>query len=1662
MKTFFSKLAVISIMFLCAAVFCPQEALAVNMLNNAGFETQLNAWTVGGTTWQSQTGVVYAGNEAAKCMIPNLTNSSYFGSLSQTFTATPGQTFYATAQTKTTISPLASAVAGIEIAFLNGSGSVISYYQDTVGGMTNWQNLYLAKQAPAATAQVRVQVFVFAPQGDTNAVNGSAYFDDVVLDTSYIVPPSQSSLVNPGFENGFNDWVKTEPNFGSNANMKLLLHADGTNGSTTFVDSSASAHAVTSNGGAQIDTAQSVFGGSSASFNGISSYLSVPDSADWDFGTGDFTIDCWVNFNSVSVDSIFLGQYMDPNNRWYFRYSSGNGGLQFYNVDASTTRASYLGTWSPSINTWYHIALVRNGSDFYMFVNGNALILTTYTAISTNSLADLPSFLSVGNYGGATNFLNGHLDELRIVKGTAVWTSNFTPPVAPYSGGTPPSSWTLEQTSPLDGTFSAKNTISLANLDPQATSYYGAVSQEIVATPGQTYYSTVQMKNNISALAQAQGGLVVEFLDVNGNSLDQSGNIIPPGSQSLITTKDFFGNTGGIAKMMYVAATAPTGTNRIRYSCAVWAPLGDTAANGAEVLFDNGVSTTTYIAPPSLSSALQNPGFELGYNHWTSTEPNLVNGTPLTWSLEQGSPLDGTFSAKNTIDMTHLVTWPDSNNPNWDGSYYASVSQEVTATAGQTYYSTLQMKNNISPAAQAQAGFIVEFLDVNGNSLDQSGNIIPPGDPSLITTKDFFGNTAGVAKMMYVAATAPAGTDRIRYTCAVMAPLGDAAANGAEVIFDDGVLTTTYIAPPSSPSVLQNPGFELGYNYWTKTEPYLDSGTPVTWTIDDASPIGQAYSAKNTINMADLDPLATSYYATVSQEIAATQGQMYYATLKAASTIDPTAYAKVGLKLEFLNSSGNVIALPLGTVDADVIGGNTPTRLLYVAVTAPVGTAKVRYNCMVWAPKTDSVANNGTVLFDDAVLTTNPLTPTVVTSLINADCENGINDWDVVEPNLNIPIPPNPPYPPTWQAQDSYIYAGALAARNTINMDLDGSGDYYAALSQTVPITGSIPVYATAMIKTDFSSASSARAGLRVEFYDANDALVGWLPPGNATYAEVGGGSAWQQKIVQGISPVSAVKVKYILYVRAYNNDSLADNGLAYFDDAQMSFMYVNNLSHHPDPYLQNYQYPVELAQNSYYTAPALIRSTIEYLYPDVYFPLLPAVMSQADLYNTYHVGNPGSDFQPIEIKTAMNTELQGIGVSLWGYNPFHYEDWYQTTVQLDAIKNFIYWIDYFVPNPGAAFYCPAFVPVNGNLQWRQVRGFVSDVQPHPGNGSIVPFTVLGFWVNDPTSPGLGYDVYQAPAAFQADYLPVSGQYRSVYEPPLNLNRAVFYKKLEKVNVSLATITSNPHLKTEMTRLDQENSEDFSRPCSLLNAEALEAQSAVLDLSSVFNKDYLREALPKALKHDATFMRLFDKAQSIRQFSVYDKNAQKDYILFALDSSDSAINSDPATVTAEASLSNPSKKMVSQSGLLKTRILLEVDPATGAILEVTWNAQGEIYPRVSKVQAIKDAQIQAGTQGSYAKNLKLPTAGTARLVWSRDFKTSRFHPKWEVVINSQPIVVGIAASKDSLFRIDTISVSSTSNVLPKESAVIEMKPILPQQKQTSFTRNKAGSTAKTK
>lgn len=232
--------------------------------------------------------------------------------------------------------------------------------------------------------------------------------------------------------------VATDPYF---ANVSLLLTGQGTAGSTAIVDSSPNAWAVTNGSNRVTYSATSPqIGTTSMRFPGTGNYLRIPQVGVANVGTGNFTIEAWMKFDSVSTTQTLL---------WFNGVLDGNGyaGIR---VDISTTYgpvfrhylSSTAGSWrttslvtttSMSTNTWYYWTMVRNGATITVYVNGVAE--ATYN-IAANSIYSnvAENWIGAKNFGTAgspsvNQPMAGYIEQLRFTTGVARYTTNFTPPV---------------------------------------------------------------------------------------------------------------------------------------------------------------------------------------------------------------------------------------------------------------------------------------------------------------------------------------------------------------------------------------------------------------------------------------------------------------------------------------------------------------------------------------------------------------------------------------------------------------------------------------------------------------------------------------------------------------------------------------------------------------------------------------------------------------------------------------------------------------------------------------------------------------------------------------------------------------------------------------------------------------------------------------------------------------------------------------------------------------------------------------------------------------------------------------------------------------------------------------------------------------------------------
>ena len=164
----------------------------------------------------------------------------------------------------------------------------------------------------------------------------------------------------------------------------------------------------------------------SVDFDGTGDFLWLNTDTDLTFGTGAFTIEFWFKVTSNNTHQTFIADWEDEN---YQIEINTDGKCQFAWGANSTSYWSIVGSKKVSVGTWNHIAVVRNGNVFTQYLNGIFDgSFTSSTSANTNALTRIGK-----NVNASTRYLTGQISNLRIVKGTAVYTSSFRPPTEPLT-----------------------------------------------------------------------------------------------------------------------------------------------------------------------------------------------------------------------------------------------------------------------------------------------------------------------------------------------------------------------------------------------------------------------------------------------------------------------------------------------------------------------------------------------------------------------------------------------------------------------------------------------------------------------------------------------------------------------------------------------------------------------------------------------------------------------------------------------------------------------------------------------------------------------------------------------------------------------------------------------------------------------------------------------------------------------------------------------------------------------------------------------------------------------------------------------------------------------------------------------------------------------------
>lgn len=222
--------------------------------------------------------------------------------------------------------------------------------------------------------------------------------------------------------------------FGNDAYTKIMLHMEGANGGTTFIDTAygqKSAHTWTASS-ATTNTGTVKFGTASLNTGAAVGWIETPDSADFTLGSSDFTYDCWFNRQGGDGTARFLFGQSDSGLTASTRVAEiflTSGNVFRFQVWAGGTNTTVTGTTTFTATGWNHVAGVRTGNILNLFVNGTK---EGGDVAFSSTIQDSSNKLSIGRLGEEAENWNGFIDEFRLSVGVARWTANFTPPTGPY------------------------------------------------------------------------------------------------------------------------------------------------------------------------------------------------------------------------------------------------------------------------------------------------------------------------------------------------------------------------------------------------------------------------------------------------------------------------------------------------------------------------------------------------------------------------------------------------------------------------------------------------------------------------------------------------------------------------------------------------------------------------------------------------------------------------------------------------------------------------------------------------------------------------------------------------------------------------------------------------------------------------------------------------------------------------------------------------------------------------------------------------------------------------------------------------------------------------------------------------------------------------------
>ena len=389
--------------------------------------------------------------------------------------------------------------------------------------------------------------------------------------------------------------------------------------------------------------------GGSVSFDGGNDYLTVADNAEFEFGSGDFTLEAFINYtgnpgtgNSTYVIFSKWDNQGPPTDKGFILRISDDGGgdnLQwFYTTDGSTNRIT-TGNTVLSPNTWYHIAFVRNGSTGKFYINGTQDSATV--SFGSDSIRDTGNNFRIGanlDLSSINQEFNGLISNVRVIKGTALYTSNFTTPTSPLTAITNTKLLCCQSTtSPSIATVDISG-LGLYNISGTAGSYAPTgLSGGIDFPSGQGTANDSNGSYILNADTSFSGNYTIEFwfnIDSFGNyHYGTYGCVLLDGRPNSGSANNIFGSiyaansSGGTNpfNLRYHSNGSDWISGNISLNMGTWHHCALVRNNGTITLYVNGTADGTYGHSATMTSNTNRP-YVGGWGYIAGVNDFALNG----------------------------------------------------------------------------------------------------------------------------------------------------------------------------------------------------------------------------------------------------------------------------------------------------------------------------------------------------------------------------------------------------------------------------------------------------------------------------------------------------------------------------------------------------------------------------------------------------------------------------------------------------------------------------------------------------------------------------------------------------------------------------------------------------------------------------------------------------------------------------------------------------------------------------------------------------------------------------------------------------------------------------------------------------------------------------